>query len=273
MEHLASTDHRVPRPRSPGVDLDAPVPRHWFGGNAFATHVANGVNLLFPAGERFFVRSVNHYLDRVRSPLLRAQIKGFFGQEGRHAKEHERVFQQLEAQGFDVSRFLRFYEAVAYGVIERLSPPSLRLAATAACEHYTAIMAEDALRLRVLDLAHPAMRDLLFWHAAEEIEHRAVAFDVLQEVAPSYALRVAGLGMATLCLGGFWAIGAATLMLQDQDMTRERLVAERRVAREARGERSVFLRGIREYLRPDFHPSQNDIDNLAAAYLASVGLA
>lgn len=276
MDDLTASAHpAVPRPRSPGVDLDAPVPTHWFGGNAFATHVANGVNLLFPAGERFFVRSVNHYLDRVKSPLLRAQIKGFFGQEGRHAKEHERQFQQLEAQGFDVARFLRFYEAVAFGVIERFSPPSLRLAATAACEHYTAIMAENALRHGLLEYAHPTMRQLLLWHAAEEIEHRAVAFDVLQEVAPSYALRVAGLGVATMCLGGFWAIGAAMLMLQDEGVSRARLAADRRLAQKARGDRDhgVFLRGIREYLRPDFHPSQSDIDQLAASYLASVGLA
>ena len=274
MQDTAPFDHRaVPRPRSPGVDLDAPVPRHWFGDNVFATHVANGVNMLFPAGERFFVRSVNHYLDRVQSPLLRAQIKGFFGQEGRHAREHERVFALLEAQGFDVARFLRLYEAVAFGVIERLSPPALRLATTAACEHYTAIMAENALRLGLLEHAHPTMRALLLWHASEEIEHRAVAFDVLSEVAPSYGLRVAGLGMATLCLGGFWAMGATMLMLQDEDASRARLLADRQVARSRRGEAGVFLRGIREYLRPGFHPSQNDIDGLAAAYLAGAGLA
>src|ERR1700722_19895873 len=100
----------VLRPRSPGVDLDAPVPRHWFGGNVVATHVVNGVNLLFPAGERFFVRSVNHYKDRVTDPLLRAQIKGFFAQEGRHAHEHERVFRLLADQGYDVDGFLRVYE-------------------------------------------------------------------------------------------------------------------------------------------------------------------
>lgn len=270
---VLTSNQTVPRPRSPGVDLDAPVPRHWFGGNAFATHVANGVNLLFPAGERFFVRSVNHYLDRVQSPLLRAQIKGFFGQEGRHAKEHERVFRLLEEQGYDVARFLRFYEAVAFGFIERVSPPSLRLATTAACEHYTAIMAENALRLGLLQYAHPTMRQLLLWHAAEEIEHRAVAFDVLQEVNPSYGLRVAGLGMATLCLGGFWIIGAAMLIAQDRDVSRARLLADRQAARERRGDAGVFLRGLREYLRPDFHPSQSDTDRLAAQYLESVGLA
>src|SRR5438094_723090 len=112
----------VPRPRSPGLAIDATVPRHWFGGNVVATHVANGVNLLFPAGERFFVRSVNHYLDRVDDPLLRDQIKGFFGQEGRHAREHERVFAMLEEQGYDVGRFLRVYERIAYGIIERIAP-------------------------------------------------------------------------------------------------------------------------------------------------------
>ncbi|MFT3767040.1 MAG: metal-dependent hydrolase [Minicystis sp.] len=273
MEAKPAADHGpVPRVRSPGVDLDAPVPRYWFGNNAFATHVANGVNLLFPAGERFFVRSVNHYLDRIESPLLRAQIKGFFGQEGRHAKEHERVFRILEAQGYDVRRFLRFYERVAYGFIEKVSPPSLRLATTAACEHFTAIMAEHALRDGLISQADPTMQQLLLWHASEEIEHRAVAFDVLNEVAPGYGLRVAGLAMATLCLGGFWAIGAAMLILQDEHIDRDRMLADWRIARERRKVSDVFARGIREYLRPGFHPSQSDIDGLASSYLASVGL-
>jgi predicted metal-dependent hydrolase len=35
---------------------------------------------------------VNRYLGRIEDPALRGQVRGFFGQEGRHAKEHERVF-------------------------------------------------------------------------------------------------------------------------------------------------------------------------------------
>ena len=268
---VAPSPAPVLRPRSPGVALDAPVPRHWFGGNVVATHVANGVNLLFPAGERFFVRSVNHYLDRVRDPLLRAQIKGFFAQEGRHAREHERVFRLLEEQGYEVAPFLRLYERVAYGVIEKLAPPALRLATTAACEHYTAILAENALAHRLLDQAHPTMRALLLWHAAEEIEHRAVAFDVLQEVSPSYPLRVAGLALATACLGGFW-IAAAAVLLRQESASSARLRADWRVSRERARQHGVFLRGIREYLRPGFHPSQKETDGLASTYLASVGL-
>src|SRR5678815_3459984 len=93
--------HRAPpKPRSPGQSLEG-VPRHWFGGNMVATHVANGVNLLFPAGERFFVRSVKHYTDRIDDPNLQARVRGFFGQEGRHAKEHDVFNRILEAQGYD----------------------------------------------------------------------------------------------------------------------------------------------------------------------------
>jgi predicted metal-dependent hydrolase len=262
----------VPRPRSPGFAFDAGVPRHWFGGNAVGTHVANGVNLLFPAGERFFVRSVNHYLDRIGDPLLRERVKGFFGQEGRHAREHERVFEMLEAQGYDVKRFLRLYERIAYGVVERIAPASLALATTAACEHYTAILAEHALRHRLLDLAHPSMRALLLWHASEEIEHRDVAFDVLQAVHPSYALRVAGLAMATVCLGGFWVAATLMLLRQEKGLDGRRLRREWGVARERARDHRVFRTGLREYLRPGFHPSQKDTDGLAAEYLASVGL-
>jgi hypothetical protein len=262
----------VPRVRTPGIDLDAPVPRRWFGGNAVATHLVNGINLLFPAGERFFVRSVKHYLDEITDPVLRAQIKGFFGQEGRHAKEHERLFRLLVDQGYDVDRFLRLYERIAYGVIEKLSPPALSLATTAACEHYTAILAETVLDSDVLDGAHPTVRALLLWHACEEIEHRAVAFDVLRQVSPSYAVRMAGLGMATLMLSGFWAMATLMLMAQDDSVPGASLRDDFAVVRQRQRKHGVFARGIREYLRPSFHPSQKDTDGLAAAYLASVGL-
>jgi uncharacterized protein len=267
-----ATAPRPPKPRSPGLPLDlASIPRHWFAGNVWATQVANGVNLLFPAGERFFVRSVNHYLKDL-DPALAAQVRGFFGQEGRHAKEHERFFEVLEAQGYDVARFLRVYEAIAYGFIERVTSPELRLATTAACEHFTAILAEHALQKRVLDHAAAPVRRLLLWHAAEEIEHRSVAFDVLKTVAPSYPLRLAGLAMASLCLGGFWIAATTTLLAQEPGLGLSRLRKDARQARANLGDDSVFRRGIREYMRRDFHPSQSDIDHLAADYLESVGL-
>jgi hypothetical protein len=258
-------------PRKSPVEMTG-VPRHWFGGNAVATQIANGVNMLFPSGERFFVRSVNRYLAQIDSPALRAQIKGFFGQEGRHAKAHDDYNQALREQGYQIDGFLRFYEKVGHDLLERVTPPQLRLAATAAAEHYTAIMAEGAFTRGVLQDAHPTMQKLLYWHAAEEIEHKSVAFDVLQTINPSYALRIAGLAYATMTLTSFWILGTTTLLRQDGLSFRE----IRRELKRLQGDdpifRRVFLRGIREYIRRDFHPSQNDNYHLARDYFAKAAV-
>ncbi len=265
----------VPRPRSSPVTFEAGVPRRWFADLAVASHIVNGVNLLFPAGERFFVRSVHHYFDQIQDPLLRDQVKGFFGQEGRHANAHERFFEVLESQGYEIAPFIESYERFVYGKIEPRVPPELRLAVTVALEHFTAILAENALSDGLLELAHPTMRGLLLWHAAEEIEHRSVAFDVLKAVAPSYRLRMAGLALATAALGGYWIAATGMFLKQDWERgERGQVRAFRKVKRpEGTIAQRVFLRGILEYIRPDFHPSQNAVDGLATEYLTKMGIA
>jgi predicted metal-dependent hydrolase len=261
------------RPRAPRLGFEG-VHRHWLGRSQAATHLANGVNLLFPAGERFFIRAVRHYLDQV-SPDLATQVKGFFGQEGRHAQAHERLFDTLRLQGFDIDPILERYEHVAYDVIERSTPHSVRLATTVALEHFTAILADDALTSEVLSHADPEVRRLLEWHAVEELEHKAVAFDVLKEVAPSYPLRVVGLVIASLTLGGFWLWATNELLRQEGSSlfeARRALIELRAMGKERSGDRRamspfgtrVFLRGIREYLSPRFHPMDRDHTKLIA---------
>jgi predicted metal-dependent hydrolase len=266
----------APKPRTPKLAF-SDVPKTWFAGSTAATHVANGVNLLFPAGERFFVRSVKHYLDRVDDPKLALHVRGFFGQEGRHANAHERFFDTLRAQGYDIDAILEPYEALAYGRLEKMVPAAVRLSVTVALEHFTAIMAEDALEGGDLQGAHPVMRQLLEWHALEELEHKSVAFDVLRKVHPSYALRMAGLAIATAVLAAFWLQATKKLLEQDgltlRDARRELAALHEEAA--SRGSRMakpitsrVFLRGIREYLRPSFHPTDKDHRRIFAEALA-----
>lgn len=256
------------RPRVMGFEFDATIPRHWVADAAVPTAMGNALHLIFPMGERFFVRAVKHYADQIDDPLLQAQIKGFYAQEGRHAHEHEKVFAWLERGGLDIRGFLNLYKKIAYQGIERISPFKLRLAATAALEHYTAIMAENALEHDLLARVHPAMREMLTWHACEEIEHKAVAYDVLHKVDPSYSLRVAGMVVATGTLIGFWFLGAAMLLRQEQGLTLPIILRQLRAAMQANPlGRRVFARGLREYLRRDFHPWQTDNLALARRYL------
>lgn len=266
----------IPIPRDPEIDVSG-VPRHWAGNNAVATAISNGINLMFPIGERFFVRSVHHYLSEITDPTLRAQVKAFFKQEGHHAHAHDELNDILRQQGFEIDRFLAFYEKVG-GWLEKVMGPKLNLAGTAAAEHFTAIMADGAFSKGVLDLLHPAMQKLLAWHAAEEIEHKAVAFDVLKQVDDSYALRIAGLAYATAMMTTMWLVSSLSLIRQEKLGWRG-IRAQLRAAKQgqkARGDgpvlTRVFLRGIRAYIRRDFHPNDTANYHLAREWFASHGM-
>lgn len=248
------------------LNFDA-IPRHWFSGNAWVTQVANGLNLVFPAGERFFIRSVKHYLPQLTDPKLRARVRAFFGQEGAHGHAHEQAFEVLERQGFEVQRWLRWYEKLAFERLEPRFPPSVRLATTVALEHFTATLAERAFTTDFLDHADPAMRKLLRWHAAEEIEHKSVAFDVFEAVDGRYHIRVVGLLIAAIGLMAFWRSATAMLLAQETSLSAEelkRLEAEAKANGHSEG---FLLESILAYLRPGFHPDDHDNYHLAERFL------
>ncbi len=274
-----SRTKETPKVRAPKLGFEG-VPRHWFAGSAAATHIANGVNLLFPAGERFFVRSVKHYLERLDDPKLVAEVRGFFGQEGRHAHAHERFFQTMREQGYEIDSFLAWYDRIAWGVIEKRTSPAVHLAVTVALEHFTAILAEDALATGELDHVDPELHALLSWHAVEELEHKAVAFDVLRAVAPSYPLRALGMLLAASSLGAFWVIATRHLLRQEGMSLFDAARDLKRLQKRAKAAgidtagapvfTRVFLKGMVEYLRPSFHPMDRDHSALVRETLAKL---
>jgi predicted metal-dependent hydrolase len=256
------------------------IPRHWMFGSAPFTHMANGLHILFPHGERMFIRSVKQYQDVIdRDPVLRARVRAFAGQEGHHAREHERFMKIMEQHGYDLDPLLRFY-VKTIGVLWDAMRPELRLAVTCALEHYTATFAARGLTEGFLEHIHPVMRDLLKWHACEEIEHRSVAFDVMQRVAPEYRYRVQGMTVASLGLFAFWTVAAVYLARQDRHLPRTpgpkpatRRVVRREMIRRHPLLNGVAARAIAQYLRPSFHPDELRIDHLAQDYFASIGRA
>ena len=85
------------------------------------------------------------------------------------------------------------HESIDTGLAgERIAPPIANLAATAALEHFTATLAELLLtdaETRGL-FGHDEVRNVFLWHALEESEHKAVAFDVYKLVGGSERMRV-----------------------------------------------------------------------------------
>ena len=252
---LAYADRPIPV-RTPAFDFESEIPKLWFRGNSFLTYFFNGLNLTFPEGERVFVRSVHEHKDRVSDPVLLAQIKGFAGQEGAHARAHELLFASLSAQGFDLAPFFDRYLPYVRWVNKR-APAASRLASTAALEHYTSTLALLMFELDLLRGVHPEMRKLLLWHATEELEHRAVAFDVLRAVRPGYLLRAYGFFVGSLSLGYWLAVGMRLFVKQSKvplrtlwrDFLRVDKIAGRRL-----GWR--IATALLKYLKPGFHPNE-----------------
>jgi uncharacterized protein len=265
--------HKVPI-RKMNFPFDASIPRYWFDGTKVGTHVYNAFSMLLPEGERFFLRSVKRSLDAVTDEELKLQIRGFIGQEGSHAIEHERFNTILEQQGFEIRSLTARQRKCFVEVFDKYLPKELCLAMTAAAEHFTAQIADYYLQEGYPDAMDPVMRNLFLWHAAEELEHKSIAFDVLKKVNPSYALRLAGLLAVTSVIAWWWSAATTHLLRQEPATARELVGGLWKVLWEPHYKVGALAAStIWEYAQPGFHPSNKDNLHLAREYLASVGRA
>jgi uncharacterized protein len=180
---LSSSPDIIPREKL-DFDLNGDIPRYWFGGDPFKTRLFDALSTVFPEGERYFITCVRDYRDQVTDPKLIQDIKDFIRQEGQHGKVHGDYNQRLKAQGMQVDDVEAFTRNALFGVMRKRLPRATTLAHTAALEHLTAALADLLLQAphHVADM-DPRMRALYIWHGMEEVEHKAVAFDVLQQVA------------------------------------------------------------------------------------------
>jgi len=242
------------------------VPRYWFRGERAITLFWNSMSVFFPPGERFFIHSVKAHLEHIEDPELLKDAKAFISQEGIHTREHLRYNGMLQAQGFPAKGLERQVGERLERVKSR-APLERQLAITCALEHFTALMADLLLaNARLGKGVHPAMLELWRWHAAEENEHKAVAFDVYQAAGGRYRVRAAVmLGISI----GFWAMvwrHQAIMMKRDGILwsPREWLKLFSFLAFDAK--LPTLLPQYLAYFKPGFHPWQHDNRELLASW-------
>ena len=252
------------------------VPNLWHGGDPYVTHFFNGLSLMFPDGEKFFMDAVRHFKDEIGDPGLQADVRAFCGQEGIHAREHKDYNVWLGERGYPAAKLERF---VQFRVnMARKMPWKFQLAITCALEHFTAILADALLsdRRLVADM-HPAMASLWRWHAIEETEHKAVAFDVYREVAPGlrgYLRRI--LAMVTVTLLFTLQIVIHQVVLESHEGVLWRLRARGHAFRYFWTEPGFLRHAMRSYLayfRPSFHPWDHDNAKLVEEWKAEYAAA
>lgn len=171
------------KPRQMSFPFSNIEKRFFWGGNSLLTVFAGALSSTFPPGESEFIESVRNYRGQITDAVLKEQIKGFIGQEGHHKHQHKRANIELTKLGINAVRLEKHLEKDIEKYIQRKQvSPKFRLAMTVGMEHLTAIMAEHILsNPEILEALDPTVQELLFWHAVEEIEHKAVAFDVFMQ--------------------------------------------------------------------------------------------
>lgn len=176
------------KPRHVSFNIRDELRTLWHGNNLFRTAFFNALSLQFPDGEQQFINSVRLYRDRIEDPKLQQEVRGFIGQEALHGREHRLYNEALKARGYDIDAIdARFQKHMKW--VGNL-PPSRQLAGTCAAEHYTAVMANAILgHPEWMEDVTPQMRELWRWHAVEETEHKAVAFDVYRHCIGNERLR------------------------------------------------------------------------------------
>jgi predicted metal-dependent hydrolase len=264
------------------------VPKHWILRSSIATHFVNSMHVVFPEGEKFFIRSVRRFANDIQDKDLKKDINSFCGQEGVHAREHQRFWEVMQNQQLKPEGFAAFLKESAFSgknSIENLMVKGLNkvaprlgdkmaLSLTTALEHYTAIMANALFHEPIAsnDNIAPQMLELLHWHAAEEIEHKAVCFDVLKQVDDSYVLRVSGMALATLMLWGYLGIGQIYFIAQDKDKSIVTMPIETYLLFKTIifGEVGKgFARHLLDYFKKDFHPDDIDDKHLIEGFFAN----
>ncbi|MCV7151991.1 metal-dependent hydrolase [Mycolicibacterium pyrenivorans] len=263
----------------------ADSPLHWIPGHPVASHVVSLLNIVLPAGERWFVETFNEALPLVKDAKLADDIRGFIGQEATHADVHDKVLHEFMIEhGVDPAPILSQVEHVFTAVlgpldtadpVRRMNHLCERLWLIAAIEHYTAVMGDFALNCSWDDHgADPTLVDLFRWHGSEEVEHRSVAHDVAVYFNDSYLSRIRAMSVAAAMLFVFFQRAAWYLVRTDPDVTAGWWRFNRLRMRDSKlgllpRYRTLFGSSTLAYFRPGFTPEQFGSTAQAVAYLAA----
>ncbi len=234
----------------------------WLGGDAVATAVFNAMSLTFPDGERLFMDAVRHYRAELSGKLLE-DAKALIKQEAIHSREHVALNGGLDRGHYPVDE-IEAEIRQRIGVTRERGPIAM-LSVTIALEHFTAMMAEVTLEDgSIFDGTHEDILRLWQWHALEETEHKAVAFDVFQQVTQTwtprqrYFLRIKVMMIVTLLFTSNISRYASRLLIADGVSP---WTARAKVLWYLLFRPGLFRKGWRSYwswYKPGFHPWDHD---------------
>lgn len=253
-------------PRRVMMNFDNSDAGYWYADSPFLTYFWSAFSILLPEGEQFFVKAVRHYRDQITDEDLKAAISGFIGQEALHTQGHQVLNDFINAKQLPAAE-LEGQLKVLLDNVGKIHP-RLNLAATICLEHFTALMGEQLLaEVDHHEAVAEDIRPLWMWHALEETEHKAVAWDVYEQTGGGYIVRTATMALTTTILGAVMAYSTARLMHADGKLLNVRdNVAGMRALFGRRGRMTRLLPKYLDFFRPSFHPNDHDTNALVTEW-------
>ncbi len=269
-EQVNSTKIDIPV-RHPKFDFSKSIVYKKTGVRMIA-HFLDAMSVTFPVGEPFFIASVKYFEKEITNKELLEKVKQFYGQEVSHTAEHVTYNNMLERQGYNIEKLIHSFDNRK----ARLERQNFRfrrqrmLAITVALEYLIALMADELLNNpEVLDGFDDVHADIWRWHSIEEIEHKAVAFDVYNAIGGYYSERVTFLFIITLVL--LFLVGKNFLYFLRKDKLLFNPKAWFFAFRYSFIKPGFFRKILPKYLRlyrPDYHPWNEDNSYLVKKWKA-----
>ncbi|MCH7310561.1 metal-dependent hydrolase [Acinetobacter sp. ANC 4805] len=267
------------------------VPEYWVSGSAGLTHFMTGLSALFPDGEKLFidsVRAVRYHPAIKDNEKLQKEISAFIGQEAMHTQEHVNFNASAQKYGHDVETLERRTGVVIQTgrkLFAKLVKPfgmtqeMVDLTATTALEHFTATIASELLRNPHIQelMQDKTMEYMWLWHAVEENEHKAVAYDVYEEIfgrgVKAYALRNTALVVSMVAIFLTQSSFVLKLLKDDGKLNFTELGMIYQYAYSpSKGIIAGMVGEMLAYFKPGFHPNDLDTVQLLKDWKAKLGL-
>lgn len=228
----------------------------WYKENLFVNQILNSFHILFPSTENFFTSVLKESSKHIKDENLLKEIKGFIGQETKHANEHEKVWAFLEKK-YKIETLTESFRIFVNGIEKNLSLEH-SLSLTSALEHYTSFLSKIAMEKNLLEGSDLEMKKIFLWHLKEELDHSEVAYKVLNEINSDYFLRIWGMLIATFLFFSITGITIFSLSVQDKLIFQFQFYKD--MYEGFFGERyNLFEKGfeeIKKYLEIGFHPKR-----------------
>lgn len=252
--------------------------KFWYDGDPAITHLFNSLQAFFPDLEMLMINAVRASSSQITDPQLLKDISAFIGQEAQHAAKHREynAHHAEQTKNDALVKLERFYADVHVWAENHLNDRQ-RLALTLAFEHFTALVAPVLMQrediISDMQTKSPDFVWVAMWHAIEECEHKAVAFDAYMATGGGYTARAAAvLAMTALGLSMVFG-GQFYLMKVDGQLSNWRSWA--RFAKFSFGRKGIVFQIFKRYpdwFKPGFHPNDHDTSALEAMWKERLGI-